>query len=211
MGYKNKQAGFTIVELLIVIIIIGILAGIVIVTFSNFQARARDAERQTDLKAVRQALELYYVQHSTYPTPEQVTCGGYGDVSRGSSKSPYDSFIKGELKVSRDAILPPDKQQLIANDPTLVNRSCGYSGFDQCNISVPRFIGGGSVSHRPTDVYTYCTLKNDGVGGWQQCYGTLPGETCDYYILLFNYEVIKPDKTIGTKTGYIESYRGAIH
>lgn len=64
----KKQRGFTIVELLIVIVVIGILAALVIVTFSGIQQRARDTERRTDINAIQGHLEAYYAETGTYPT-----------------------------------------------------------------------------------------------------------------------------------------------
>ncbi len=57
---KDKRAGFTIVELLIVIVVIGILAAIVLNTFSGVQARARNTHRQTDMKSLANLIELFY-------------------------------------------------------------------------------------------------------------------------------------------------------
>ena len=68
VSIKNKQSGFTIVELLIVIVVIGILAGLVITTFAGIQQKARNTERQTDIKAVYGQLEAYYAQNGKYPT-----------------------------------------------------------------------------------------------------------------------------------------------
>ena len=65
---KNKQAGFTIVELLIVIVVIGILAAITIVAFNGIQQRARDVARTSDIVAVQKALEIYRVDKGYYPT-----------------------------------------------------------------------------------------------------------------------------------------------
>jgi prepilin-type N-terminal cleavage/methylation domain-containing protein len=67
-NFVSKSKGFTIVELLIVIVVIGILATLVIVTFSGIQQRARDTQRQTDINAVQGHLEAYYAQTGTYPT-----------------------------------------------------------------------------------------------------------------------------------------------
>lgn len=64
---KSKQSGFTIVELLIVIVVIGILATLVLVTFSGVQQKARDTKRQTDLKALASQLEVYYANNGSYP------------------------------------------------------------------------------------------------------------------------------------------------
>lgn len=67
VSLKQRQSGFTIVELLIVIVIIGILATLVIVTFSGVQQRARDAERKTDINAVAGQLEAFYASKGFYP------------------------------------------------------------------------------------------------------------------------------------------------
>ena len=66
---KTKAAlGFTLVELLIVIIIIGILATLVIVTFTGVQQKARDSKRKTDINAVQSQIEAYYATNTQYPT-----------------------------------------------------------------------------------------------------------------------------------------------
>ncbi len=59
--------GFTIVELLIVIVVIGILATISVVAYSSVLQRGRDGERTTDIAAVKKAIELYKVEIGTYP------------------------------------------------------------------------------------------------------------------------------------------------
>ncbi len=68
----NKQSGFTIVELLIVIVVIGILAGLVLNTFNGIQARARDDERKTDINAVQGHLEAYHADNGSYPTTANI-------------------------------------------------------------------------------------------------------------------------------------------
>lgn len=65
---NKNQRGFTIVELLIVIVVIGILAALVITTFNGIQQKGRDTERQTDIKALHGQLEAYYAQNGRYPT-----------------------------------------------------------------------------------------------------------------------------------------------
>ena len=64
---RNRQSGFTIIELLIVIVVIGILAGLVLNAFGNIQERARDTERQNDINTIHTQLELYYTDNSSYP------------------------------------------------------------------------------------------------------------------------------------------------
>ena len=63
----KKQTGFTIVELLIVIVVIAILAAITIVAYNGIQNRANDTAIQNDLKSIAQKLELYKVDNGIYP------------------------------------------------------------------------------------------------------------------------------------------------
>jgi type II secretory pathway pseudopilin PulG len=60
------------VELLIVIVVIGILATLVIVTFTGIQQRARDTARKTDINAVASHLEAFYASNGYYPLLEDV-------------------------------------------------------------------------------------------------------------------------------------------
>lgn len=68
----KQQQGFTIVELLIVIVVIGILAGLVLNTFNGIQARARDTERKTDVNSIHAQVEAYHADNGYYPTTANV-------------------------------------------------------------------------------------------------------------------------------------------
>ncbi|MGM0393777.1 MAG: type IV pilin protein [Thermodesulfobacteriota bacterium] len=62
---KNKK-GFTLIELMIVVAIIGILAAIAIPNFMNYQCKARQSEAKTNLGAIRVAQEAYLAENNTY-------------------------------------------------------------------------------------------------------------------------------------------------
>ena len=62
-----KQKGFTIVELLIVIVVIGILAAIVIVAFNGVQTRAKFSKINQDLKSMQKLIEIYKAEKGHYP------------------------------------------------------------------------------------------------------------------------------------------------
>ena len=64
---KSFRRGFTLIELMIVIVILGILMGTLLPRLTGSQARARDAARQADLNAITQAMELYYNDFGGYP------------------------------------------------------------------------------------------------------------------------------------------------
>ncbi len=66
-AWAQKQKGFTIVELLIVVIVVGILAAITIVAFNGIQGRAKFTKINSELIAMRESIELYYIDNGTYP------------------------------------------------------------------------------------------------------------------------------------------------
>src|SRR3954463_7168105 len=69
ISLKNKASkGFTIVELLIVIVVIGILAALVVTTYNGIQEKARDTERKTDLNALHSHAEAYQAENAKYPS-----------------------------------------------------------------------------------------------------------------------------------------------
>ena len=114
MWAKNKQIGFTIVELLIVIVVIAILAAITIVAYNGIQSRANDTTIKSDLQNLAKKLELYNVDNGVYPT---------GDTQLGTlgiklTKSAYGNGFSGNThnivycRVTADG---PDKFALVAS------------------------------------------------------------------------------------------------
>jgi len=72
ISIKRNNRGFTIVELLIVIVVIGILAALVITTYTGIQKKARDTERKTDVNALHGQVEAYQAQNGKYPTLDEL-------------------------------------------------------------------------------------------------------------------------------------------
>lgn len=67
MKKSNPKKGFTLIEVLIVVSIIGLLASTVLVGLGGFRSRGRDARRIQDLKSLQNGLELYYARNNQYP------------------------------------------------------------------------------------------------------------------------------------------------
>jgi len=68
LNKMKNQKGFTLIELMIVIAIIGILAAIAIPQFSAYRKRSYNAAAQADLRNAATAQEAYFVDEQTYAT-----------------------------------------------------------------------------------------------------------------------------------------------
>jgi len=83
---RRNQAGFTLVELMIVVIIVGILAAVAIPMYQGATERAKASEAVAALGTIRGAMRVYYAEHGTYVNAnftdgDQVTNGSVLDVS----------------------------------------------------------------------------------------------------------------------------------
>ena len=65
---KDKQKGFTIVELLVVIVVIGILAAITIVSYTGVTQKANTTKALSNAQSVQNVAEIYFAQNQAYPT-----------------------------------------------------------------------------------------------------------------------------------------------
>lgn len=96
-----KRGGFTLIELLIVISIIAILTTAALVFYQEFNKRARDSKRQSDLKIIQSALEDYHADQLYYPaslgasltfTVASVTKTYLNTVPTDPKPSPYPNY-----------------------------------------------------------------------------------------------------------------------
>ena len=115
------RRGFTIVELMVVVIVISILARIVFVAFNNVQARTRDGIRKNDIATMAKQIQIYAVQNKTWTPP----CGDNTGTMSGYTTYKYASYdsITQCLKTFDDS-----SKQL--NDPS----SCVSMALDETPI-----------------------------------------------------------------------------
>lgn len=107
---KKAQTGFTIIELLIVIAIIAILAGLVLNNFQGAQAKARDTQRVTDVNNIHTKLEEYYGDNNGYPNT--FTAATFPGIDADSLKDPKGTSVDVNAVVAdetaADAVAAPD-------------------------------------------------------------------------------------------------------
>jgi prepilin-type N-terminal cleavage/methylation domain-containing protein len=106
----KKQTGFTIVELLIVIVVIGILAAITIVAYNGIQQRARNAQVIAGVDTYYKALRSYHAVNSAYPAVTGCLGDGY----------PSNQCWQGDSgNITVNATLDGNLASFISSKPTL--------------------------------------------------------------------------------------------
>jgi general secretion pathway protein G len=92
--YRSTKRGFTLVEILIVVIILGILAAIVIPQFTNASTEARNSNVRSQLQTLRSQIELYKLQHKD--NPPALVAGSWAPFLQYSD-------IDGDCQAGKDA------------------------------------------------------------------------------------------------------------
>lgn len=140
---RKISKGFTLVELLVVMAILGVLVTMIATGFRSSQARGRDAQRKSDLKQISSALELYYSDYSKYPDTFPSSGDQFTDGKTIYMKAVPGDPSKGHSYVYRVVDTPANQKfQLFArlentedkNINSTITQSCGSSGL--CNFSI---------------------------------------------------------------------------
>ncbi|WP_034638887.1 type IV pilin protein [Desulfofalx alkaliphila] len=88
-GWWRNQGGFTLMEVMVVLLIMGVLVAIAMPGFSGQVEKARVSRTMAELKSMQTLVELYNLEHSEYPKAEQfkelMAENGLGDI-----KDPWD-------------------------------------------------------------------------------------------------------------------------
>ena len=122
------KRGFSLVELMIVVAVLGILAAIVVPQFQQHATQAREAVAKDNLRILRGAIELYTARHGGVPP---------GYQNNNPQSSPSDSVFNQQLIIEGRYISempnnPFNKQQdirIIANDETIPQNPTGQFGW----------------------------------------------------------------------------------
>lgn len=172
MWAKKKQYGFTIVELLIVIVVIAILAAITIVAYNGMQQRARNTQVISGANIYMKAFMKYKALNSTYPTSSGCLGANYPSNNCWMDGTTANMSVNATLDTALQEFIP-SKPTLatslmsigianlnragagyIPNDATYGNRLVYYlAGINQnCSIS-------GAVAVNEGGVVTQCNIR----------------------------------------------------
>jgi len=127
-SHPHLQRGFTIVELLIVIVVIAILAAITIVAYNGVQARARDSRRANDLASIKTAVLTYDAINGGVPGTATYGSSGIGGWDY-STLPNWLSFLR-----STNGNMPVDP---INQAPTTDPQNDGRTYFYYCYTGSP--------------------------------------------------------------------------
>lgn len=100
---SKTRRGFTVVELAVVIVVIGILTSITMISYGTYQRRTQIATAQNDLKAINNALEKYYSKNGAYPISTPPNGGAY--VYRAELGETFISgLVPNYIKTTNDVV-----------------------------------------------------------------------------------------------------------
>ena len=166
--YKNKHtAGFTIVELLIVIVIIGILAAITIVAYNGIQNRAFNSRVQSDIKNVQKLVENYNAINGSYPSTGSLnTVRTDSNCTGGSKQTDWVPSVTEALPQSQanSGVSGGRGCYMYSSDGTsyIVTAWNAINGGPQ-NTTMYRRLGYREMSNVNANIY-YCNHAN--IGGY---------------------------------------------
>jgi prepilin-type N-terminal cleavage/methylation domain-containing protein len=113
---KNR-GGFTLVELVVVIVAVSVLAGLAVIGITRYQADTRDAQRSAHASTISDALESYYTKNGNYPSCQAVTADADTVISKTlTSLSKEDLTVPGSQTTNTNDIRCGNKLALEGDD-----------------------------------------------------------------------------------------------
>ncbi|MDP1722084.1 MAG: prepilin-type N-terminal cleavage/methylation domain-containing protein [Candidatus Gottesmanbacteria bacterium] len=99
--FRFPSSGFTLMELLVVMAILGILVTVGLTSYKSVQAKSRDSKRKSDLKQIATALEFYFNDYGTYPSDTNFQIYGCGTAGTSVCEwgSPFQTLKTGGTNV----------------------------------------------------------------------------------------------------------------
>lgn len=160
---KKFSAGFSLVEILVVIAIISILATVLLFNFREGSAQSRDVERKAELRNLQTAIELYKQENGRYPAG----CKGPGVWS--GENTPYTCPSGNQYIVGHESGLrfAPKFISALPTDPKLNGANSGYVYTTNADGTVYKLMARLTVESEVVDygnTFKSCDATNGNVG-----------------------------------------------
>lgn len=132
MTLRKQNSGFTIVELLVVIVVIAILVALTLPNLFGLQRRARDDARKNDLRNIQQQLETFYNDQNVYPDALADLVPDYMDAVPTDPQGPAYTYAPAPASCTTDCAsysLTADLEN--DNDPDAVGGNYVVNSINQ--------------------------------------------------------------------------------
>ncbi len=142
---KKSLTGFTLIEMLVVVAIIGLLSSALLVGLSEARSRARDARRIADIRQIQNGLENYYFAEGSYPLdayqavteelPQDPQGGKYAYIRKSSQKYVLGACLENDRQSGVEGYSSSDNVSPLGS-PLIPPPSCVCSDSDAYCVSI---------------------------------------------------------------------------
>lgn len=151
-----KSHGFTVIELIVIIVVIGILAGIVAVAWPNYMKQTHDSERRNDLQQVASALKVYALQKNSTMT----TSSGCGKNGNGNGWIGATGTVNGST-YPKSIVTCLQEIEALSSESFTDPSGCIYDSGGTCAAPVRAYMKATCLTGGVTATYLFAHLETE--------------------------------------------------
>ena len=145
--HQRHQHGFTIIELLIIMIVTGAIAGVALMSAQDLRSRSHNSERQRDVTTMQRALENYYSQKEKYPSLDEINNADWR--SKNLKNVTDDVLTDPQSKIAQ--LVGAPKAKAYSYQPTAPDNSACDNSTKDCMKYVLTATQEGGEAYRKTN------------------------------------------------------------